>query len=41
MNSSRGAYQGAYAPAHYLKQFLPKYAGKKPEPALCTAGGKR
>jgi peptide/nickel transport system substrate-binding protein len=26
MNSSRGFYQGAYAPAHYLKQFLPKYS---------------
>jgi peptide/nickel transport system substrate-binding protein len=26
--SSRGFHQGAYAPAHYLKQFLPKYTAQ-------------
>jgi peptide/nickel transport system substrate-binding protein len=27
-NTSRGFYGGAYAPAHYLKKFLPKYAAQ-------------
>jgi peptide/nickel transport system substrate-binding protein len=28
LNSSRGFYQGAYLPAHYMKQFLPKYTSQ-------------
>ena len=35
----RGRTAGAYAPAHYLKQYMPKYVGEEKAKQLATAAG--